>query len=72
MDGYAGSDPFHWSIPVEDAGGRERMWRIGARDGRVVSVPPPGEGFVIKNPRYASAAILQATEQAEQQSAERS
>lgn len=65
-----GLNPFQWGLEVVDASGREREWKIGVRDGRVVSLPPPGEGFVIKNPRYAAAAILQATEQADRQRGE--
>lgn len=67
MDGNAGSDPFHWTIPVEDPGGRSREWKVGARNGQVVTQVPPGEGFVITNPHYAAAAIIQASEQAELQ-----
>lgn len=41
------ADPFHWSVPVMDPGGRVREIRIGVREGRVVVKVPPGEGFSI-------------------------
>lgn len=70
MHGHQG-DPFHWSIPVEDPAGRDREWKIGARDGQVVNLVPPGEGFTIKDYRYAAAAITAAGERAEMQRAVR-
>jgi hypothetical protein len=61
------AQPFHWTIPVEDPGGRDREWKVGARDGQVVILVPPGEGFTIKDYRYAAAAITAAGQRAEMQ-----
>lgn len=66
MDGHQ-HDPFHWSIPVADPSGRDRQWLVGARDGEVVMVVPPGEGFTVKNPRYAAACLVEAEQLAAMQ-----
>lgn len=70
MDGHQ-EDPFHWEVDVIDASGRDRTWKIGSRDGEVVSVTPPGEGFIIPNWRYAAAALNAAGERAELQRTEK-
>lgn len=58
-----------WIVPVEDGFGRKREVRVGARGGRVVLVPPPGEGCTMTqdDADYLSAAVKAASERARMQ-----
>lgn len=64
-----GADPFHWSVPVIDPGGRDQELRIGVRNGRVVVAAPPGEGFSmsVQSARRAAASFNAASSVAESQ-----
>jgi len=58
--------PLHWKVEVRDARERQRRARIGVRDGRVVLVPPPGEGFTMRpqDADYMAASLQAAATQA--------
>lgn len=58
-----------WTVPVEDNFGRSREVKVGARDGKVVLLPPPGEGCTMSTDAadYLSAAVKAASERAEMQ-----
>jgi hypothetical protein len=65
MDGYLHQgDPFHWTAPVRDPFGRERVVRIAARANRVVLIVPPGEGFEVEpdEAEFLAAALRAASE----------
>lgn len=56
-----------WTIEVVDSIGRTRAIILRARDGKVTFSAPPGEGGIIKNPRYAAGAFRMAAEAADRQ-----
>lgn len=58
---------FLWEVPVLDPRDRDRHWRVGVRDGHVITQPPPGEGFrlSVPNAKYGSAVLEAAAQRAE-------